>query len=266
MKLFISILLLAHVSLYADYFNSAKKAELKHQQERARYCKIFTKKAIDYEKTMREDELARMTLESYKKRAKIYCSKEEPKKVQKIENNATKTPKYVKDISREDERLCNIFLNKAKNYAKTMRKDELAYSTLVSYQKRAQIFCSEKELAKKENEVRKENERLCKVFQQGPILCKKFDKKFKHIKNDSLSKNTLKSFQKRKQIFCSSAPLHKKDLAVYKEHNRLCKLFNDKIIAYEHNMRNDDLARATLASYKKRAAYFCAIKKPESKK
>ena len=37
----------------------------------------------------------------------------------------------------------------------------------------------------------------------------------------------------------------------------LCKLFNEKAKLYEKTMRNDDYARATLASYKKRAAVFC---------
>ena len=36
-------------------------------------CKLFTKKAIEYEKTMRNDEYAQVTLHSYKKRAKLYC-------------------------------------------------------------------------------------------------------------------------------------------------------------------------------------------------
>jgi len=36
-------------------------------------CKVFTKKAKEYEKTMRNDKYAEVTLASYKSRAKIYC-------------------------------------------------------------------------------------------------------------------------------------------------------------------------------------------------
>lgn len=38
---------------------------------------------------------------------------------------------------------------------------------------------------------------------------------------------------------------------------RLCKVFQQKIIDYQKNMRNDAYAKATLASYKERAALFC---------
>lgn len=255
---FLLLLLISIITLHADFFNSAEKAELKQQQERARLCKVFMKKATDYKKTMRYDDLARITLGSYRNRAKIFCAKEAPKKVQKIEDNVSLEPQYVQDISHEDTRLCKIFLSKVENYKKNMKEDELSFSTLASYQKRAEIFCSKKMLEKKEKDVREEDVRLCKIFQQGPLICKKLYKDT----NDSLYKETLKSFKKREKIFCSSAPLKKKDLEVHKEHNRLCKIYSDKLIAYEDHMRNDELAYATLKSYKKRAIYFCALKEP----
>ena len=40
-----------------------------------RLCKIFTQKTIDYKKTMRSDFYAQKTLESYKNRSKLFCSK-----------------------------------------------------------------------------------------------------------------------------------------------------------------------------------------------
>lgn len=261
----LTLLMISIITLHADFFKSAEKAEQKYQEERTHLCQVYSRKAIDYEKTMREDELAQITLESYKKRAKIFCSKEEAKKVQKTEDKVVEKPKYVKDISKEDERLCSMFLTKIKNYKQSMREDELASITLESYQKRAEIFCSKETLEKREKKVREEDTRLCKIFQQGPILTKKFDEKHKDLNNDPLSKETLKSFRKREEIFCSSQPLKKKDLEVYKEHQRLCKVFNNKIIAYEHSMRSDTLAYATLASYKTRASYFCATKKPNQK-
>ena len=258
MKRFITLLLLLHAVVYADFFNSAKKEALKYEQERAHLCKVFTQKADAYQKNMRNDELARITLESYKNRARIFCSKEEPKKEKKAEHIAKKYPEYMKDISREDARLCKIFQNKLESYKKNMRNDELAQTTLESYKKRTHIFCSQEDLEKKEKAVLEEDEKLCKVFQQGPKLCKKFDKNFHIIEEDSLSDETIKSFKKRAEVFCSSKPLNKKDLEVYNEHKRLCTLFKQKIIDYKKDMRDDELAHATLESYKKRASYFCA--------
>jgi len=38
-------------------------------------CKLFQEKAIAYKKTMRHDDYAKVTLASYEKRAKLFCSK-----------------------------------------------------------------------------------------------------------------------------------------------------------------------------------------------
>lgn len=38
-------------------------------------CKVFQDKIKAYKKKMRDDSYAKTTLESYKKRAKIYCTK-----------------------------------------------------------------------------------------------------------------------------------------------------------------------------------------------
>ena len=42
-----------------------------------------------------------------------------------------------------------------------------------------------------------------------------------------------------------------------KKDPRLCKIFQDKIVAYEKKMRNDTYAQTTLESYKKRAKIYC---------
>ena len=41
------------------------------------------------------------------------------------------------------------------------------------------------------------------------------------------------------------------------ENERLCKLFTQKAETYKKSMRDDELAKATLASYEKRAALYC---------
>jgi len=46
------------------------------------------------------------------------------------------------DNTQEDNRLCKVFSNKVQMYKKNMRKDEYAKTTLQSYEKRAQLYCS----------------------------------------------------------------------------------------------------------------------------
>ena len=48
-----------------------------------------------------------------------------------------------------------------------------------------------------------------------------------------------------------------KNKAEYIENERLCKIFTTKAKKYESNMREDALAKASLASYKHRAELFC---------
>lgn len=72
--LFATLLMVS--SLVAGFFESdTKEAEKIQQQEDQRLCKLFTDKAEKYRENMRNDDLAVATLESYKKRAEIYCSK-----------------------------------------------------------------------------------------------------------------------------------------------------------------------------------------------
>ncbi|MDM5271855.1 hypothetical protein PGH07_06670 [Sulfurovum sp. zt1-1] len=75
MRIFIAALLIAS-SLFAGFFESdTKQAEEMQQQEDQRLCKLFTDKVKIYQENMRSDELAAATLDSYKKRAEIYCAK-----------------------------------------------------------------------------------------------------------------------------------------------------------------------------------------------
>jgi len=69
MRIFIITLtiLLTSLTLHAQEKNNPKYD--------ARLCKVFEKKIIDYKKNMRDDAYAKSTLESYKKRAKIFCTK-----------------------------------------------------------------------------------------------------------------------------------------------------------------------------------------------
>ncbi len=49
----------------------------------------------------------------------------------------------------ENARLCKMFTKKVEDYKSTMRDDDLAISTLASYEHRAAIYCKKAEEAKK---------------------------------------------------------------------------------------------------------------------
>jgi hypothetical protein len=106
--------------------------------ENTRLCKVFTDKVETYKANMRNDELAKTTLISYKERMYQYCdaSKAETKKVEVPAVAAVKT-----ETTSEDARLCKVFSSKADAYEATMRNDELARATLVSYKERRNQFC-----------------------------------------------------------------------------------------------------------------------------
>ena len=49
---------------------------------------------------------------------------------------------FASSTTKEDDRLCKIFQEKAITYKKTMRHDAYARKTLESYETRADAFCS----------------------------------------------------------------------------------------------------------------------------
>ncbi len=59
--------------LLSILFATASFSDIVPPKKNKAMCKLFTQKAIKYEKTMRNDSYAVVTLESYKKRAKLYC-------------------------------------------------------------------------------------------------------------------------------------------------------------------------------------------------
>lgn len=69
------LIVLALMSTFA-MSGFTNEAELKsvESNENARLCKMFTEKVENYESTMRNDELAAATLESYKQRMSTFCS------------------------------------------------------------------------------------------------------------------------------------------------------------------------------------------------
>ncbi len=72
MKILVSLCLLGFMSLTTLI---AGTEPIKDVKEPTTLCKLFQKKALTYKKTMRDDDYARATLASYKKRAAIFCAK-----------------------------------------------------------------------------------------------------------------------------------------------------------------------------------------------
>ncbi len=58
----------------SGFINDTER-KVAESNENARLCKMFTEKVENYKSTMRNDELAEATLESYKQRMSTYCSK-----------------------------------------------------------------------------------------------------------------------------------------------------------------------------------------------
>ncbi len=260
MKKTILLLLMLALSLTAGFFQTEEQLAQELKEERKHFCNFFTHKAKEYKKNMRNDELAYLTLESYNKRATIYCSeiliKEAPLE-KKIEEVVT----LKKNIYLEDERLCKIFKDKIIKYKKNMRDDALAKVTLQSYKQRAYIFCSEESLENKEKKVREEDEKLCHLFSQGPKVCILFEKKVAKQSTTELSKTTFDSFKRQANIFCSNAELEEKDKKVHEEHQKLCTLYSKKMDFYKKSMSKDENYKEHLKLYEKRFNYFCGTKK-----
>ena len=59
--------------LISIFFTTASFGDIIPPKKDKAMCKLFTDKAIKYEKTMRDDDYATVTLHSYQKRAKLYC-------------------------------------------------------------------------------------------------------------------------------------------------------------------------------------------------
>ena len=260
-KTLLFLLLTLNVRLFADFFHTEEQTAKKYQAERARLCKLFTQKAIDYKKTMRDDKLAYVTLESYKNRASIYCSKEPEKKITSKKEALKEVIKVEKNIFLEDERLCKIFKDKIFKYQENMRIDSLAYITLESYKKRAYIFCSEESLEEKEKKVREEDKQLCHLFTQGPKVCILFEKEVQSESDDAITKVTLDSFKKQASIFCSDAELEEKDKKVHATHEALCHLYSHKMELYRNALTKDENYAEHLKLYTKRFNYFCGNKR-----
>lgn len=74
-KVLVLLGILSSLALASDTSIFEHKTEKPEPADNKEMCKLFTEKAAAYEATMRHDEYAEATLQSYKDRAAIYCNK-----------------------------------------------------------------------------------------------------------------------------------------------------------------------------------------------
>ena len=84
MKYILTLLLLVSAAS-AGFFNENGAQQKAQRLENERLCKLFTQKAREYKKHMRDDILAKTTLASYEHRAELFCARAKP-----AESNASK--------------------------------------------------------------------------------------------------------------------------------------------------------------------------------
>lgn len=138
----IKLILLVIMSTFAmsELTNEAEIKALEIAKENERLCKIFTNKVTKYKTNMRNDKLAKATLASYEKRMDSFCALAAVKIKVKTIAEVTEKINTVSN-AKENARLCNIFSEKAERYESTMRNDDLAKATLLSYKKRISSYC-----------------------------------------------------------------------------------------------------------------------------
>ena len=239
MKKFVSLVFVISTVLFANESNATSSEHKSSLVKDERLCGIFQEKALSYKTQMRGDPLAEATLDSYIKRADIFCSVESQQELKK-------------QLKEEDDRLCKQFTDKENIFKKDMRKDEIANRVLHAHQFQSKAFCDNSPLKNRFLSAKEENHRLCKESKTREIQFQKI------MDNDELSKLTLKSYKNKSNIFCATKmKLREKDQKAHQEEIRLCKVFRDKVNLYIKTMREDALAEATLDSYAKRANHFC---------
>lgn len=123
--------------------NEIQSKAVESADENTRLCQLFKDKVAKYEASMRNDGLAEATLVSYKERMDKFCntSKPQPKKAEVSSDTAVKQVAVKITKTAEDARLCKVFTSKVEIYESSMRKDDLAEATLVSYKDRMSKFC-----------------------------------------------------------------------------------------------------------------------------
>jgi hypothetical protein len=139
------LIVLAFMSMLTvnSFANEIQSKAVESVDENTRLCELFKDKVTKYEAGMRNDGLAEATLDSYKERMNKFCNttKPQPKKAEVSSDTRAKQVAAKITNTGEDARLCKVFASKVEIYEASMRKDDLAEATLVSYKDRMSKFC-----------------------------------------------------------------------------------------------------------------------------
>lgn len=107
------------------------------ENEDKRLCKVYIKKAHKYKETMRSDEFAQATFNSYKDRIVSHCGA--------VNKKAQNMPYFVFDteikIKSDGKELCKASIEKAKNYKTIATEDKTSKARLDSYKKDVVASC-----------------------------------------------------------------------------------------------------------------------------
>jgi hypothetical protein len=130
------LILLALTSVFAMSGDFTSFKNVNSENENKRLCKVFIKKAHSYKETMRSDELAQATLDSYKDRVVTHCGAVTAK--QPMNPFAAKIVLKNVESKMQNIELCKTSIKTAQTYKDKMKKDE---ATLDSYKKDVVANC-----------------------------------------------------------------------------------------------------------------------------
>jgi len=122
------LILLALTSVFAMSGDLTSFNTVNTKSENKRLCKVFIEKAHTYQDTMRSDELAKATLDSYKDRVVTYCGAVSAKQPM----NPFAANIVLKNVEAKinNVELCKTSIKTAQKYKDTQNKDQ---ATLDSY-------------------------------------------------------------------------------------------------------------------------------------
>lgn len=127
------LILLALTTVFAMSGDLTSFNIVNTKSENKRLCKVFIEKAHTYQDTMRSDELAKATLDSYKEKVVAHCGAVSAK--QPMNPFAAKIVLKNVEARINNVELCKTSIKTAQKYKDRMGKDEASKEMLDSYKK-----------------------------------------------------------------------------------------------------------------------------------
>ncbi len=137
MKKIILLITLVSTYLMSGFTSGTTIQSNSTENEDKRLCKVYIKKAHTYKETMRSDEYAQATLNSYKDRVVSHCGA--------LNEKSQNMPYFVFDreikVKIDGKELCKTSIKKAKNYKMIATDDKRSKARLDSYKKDVVASC-----------------------------------------------------------------------------------------------------------------------------